>query len=186
MKGESNAGFFDDLEEDFVSKRKTKRDNPRAQKKHEGGRSLLDLVVIAFALVLLGVMIVDAFQDYKRHTLLLQEGVLTTGVVTEKDFRRTSGLTTKGGGNSKYRVTYQYTALVNGSPTPFETRKSVSSFDYPKFSVGAEIEVLPSIFPGGFSAENGPGTAIHFRYSIFCGNRCLPGISWFERDVQVA
>jgi|GEM_PF-6077309 hypothetical protein len=51
-------------------------------------------------------------------------------------------ITTKGVGNSKYHVTCQYTARVDGSPTQFETRVSISAVNYSKFQVGAEIEIL--------------------------------------------
>jgi hypothetical protein len=87
-------------------------------------------------------MIVDTFQDYKKYTLLLQEGVPTTGIVTEKDVNRTSGLIRKGGVSSRYYITYRCTALVDSVPAPVEIRKPVSSVNYPKFSIGTEIEIL--------------------------------------------
>lgn len=96
----------------------------------------------AFALIAVGWMIVDTFQDYKKYTLLLQEGVPTTGIVTEKDVNRTSGLIRKGGVSSRYYITYRCTALVDSVPAPVEIRKPVSSVNYPKFSIGTEIEIL--------------------------------------------
>jgi hypothetical protein len=144
------TGFMEDRDDDFEWEQKRgKSRKPKERKASANGKgcsSYFGWTIAGLALALLVVMFFDSFQDYVKYAQLVREGVSTTGVVTGKDSRRTSGLITRGGGNSDYYITYQYTALMDGSPTPFETRKSVSSFNYPKFSVGAEIEVvyLPS------------------------------------------
>lgn len=133
--------FFDDRD-DGDDDRKYKRYKSRRRK--SGTR--LGLVVHGLILIALGYLFIDILQDQKRYELLLQEGALTTGVVTDKDDHRPNRLILSGGRNSSYRVEYQYTVLVNGSPTQLETRTSVARVNYSKYQVGAKIEVvyLPS------------------------------------------
>jgi|GEM_PF-5711596 hypothetical protein len=100
---------------------------------------ILILLWSIFSLAILTITVVDAFKDYANYNLLVREGVLTTGVVTEKYYEHTKS---KRGFDSWYRVTYEYTALVNGSPASLESRMSVSRSRYSKYEVGQEIEVL--------------------------------------------
>lgn len=129
--------FFDDRDDDN-DERKYKRHKSRRRK----GGSLLGLAAHVLILIVLGLFFVDILQDQRRYELLLQEGALTTGIVTDKDYYRSSGLLTKGGGHSSHSVEYQYTVLVNGSPTQFEIRRSVTRVNYSKYQVGAKIEVI--------------------------------------------
>jgi len=131
--------FFDDRD-DYESKWKTKRDYPYKQKKTKGG-SLFGFAVAAFALIALGWMIVDAFQDYMKYILLVREGVPATAVITEKYTHEINRRAPRPDYKTYY-IVYQYTALVNGSPASLESKVTVSRSRYSKYEVGQEIEVL--------------------------------------------